>query len=154
MIYYKIEGRIEMKKALKYMDKPLLIISTILFSIGLVMVFSASNVTAYMSHAVSPYNYFLKQTIFLISGVFLTSIMLCFSTKTYGRVSRLLLLVFTALLVVVLVTSEAKNQAKSWIDLGFFSLQPSEFVKVISIAWLAYYYDKKSNQKKEYSETI
>ena len=138
-----------MKKALKYMDKPLLIISTILFSIGLVMVFSASNVTAYMSHAVSPYNYFLKQTIFLISGVFLTSIMLCFSTKTYGRVSRLLLLVFTALLVVVLVTSEAKNQAKSWIDLGFFSLQPSEFVKVISIAWLAYYYDKKSNQKKK-----
>ena len=126
-----------MKKALKYMDKPL------------VMVFSASNVTAYMSHAVSPYNYFLKQTIFLISGVFLTSIMLCFSTKTYGRVSRLLLLVFTALLVVVLVTSEAKNQAKSWIDLGFFSLQPSEFVKVISIAWLAYYYDKKSNQKKK-----
>ena len=138
-----------MKRALKYIDKPLLIISLILFSIGLVMVFSASNVTAYMSHAVSPYNYFFKQTIFLISGVFLSSIMLCFSTKTYGRISRLLLLVFTALLVVVLVTSEAKNQAKSWIDLGFFSLQPSEFVKVISIAWLAYYYDKKSQQKKK-----
>ena len=61
MIYYKVERRIEMKKALRYMDKPLLIISIILFSIGLVMVFSASNVTAYMSHAVSPYNYFLKQ---------------------------------------------------------------------------------------------
>ena len=43
------------------MDKPLLIVTMILFVLGLIMVFSASNVTAYMSHAVSPYNYFIKQ---------------------------------------------------------------------------------------------
>ena len=141
-----------MKKALRYIDKPLLMISIILFSIGLVMVFSASNVTAYMSHLVSPYNYFFKQAFFLISGVFLASIMLCFSTKTYGKISRLLLIVFTMLLIVVLVTSEAKNQAKSWIDLGFFSLQPSEFIKIIAIIWLAHYYDKKNIEKSKKKE--
>ena len=47
-----------MIKKLKYLDKPLLIVTILLFVIGLVMVFSASNVTAYMSQAVSPYNYF------------------------------------------------------------------------------------------------
>lgn len=136
-----------MKKALRYMDKPLLIISIILFSIGLVMVFSASNVTAYMSHAVSPYNYFLKQALFLITGTILCSIMICFSTKTYGKFSRLLLIIFTCLLLFVLVSTEAVNEANSWIDFGFFSLQPSEFIKVITIVWLSYYYDKKAMER-------
>ena len=49
-----------MKRVFKYLDKPLLIISIILFVVGLIMVFSSSNVTAYMTHAASPYNYFIK----------------------------------------------------------------------------------------------
>ena len=57
-----------MKKIIKYMDKPLFIITSLLFVMGLIMIFSASNVTAYMSHAVSPYNYFFKQAFFLIGG--------------------------------------------------------------------------------------
>ena len=52
------------KKILKYLDKPLLVTTVLLFIIGLIMVFSASNVTAYMSHEVSPYNYFIKQAVF------------------------------------------------------------------------------------------
>ena len=50
-----------MRKIIKYLDKPLLFSTILLFIIGLIMVFSASNVTAYMTHAVSPYNYFFKQ---------------------------------------------------------------------------------------------
>ena len=57
-----------MKKIIKYMDKPLFLITVLLFIMGLIMIFSASNVTAYMSHAVSPYNYFLKQGVILIIG--------------------------------------------------------------------------------------
>ena len=50
-----------MKKIIKYMDKPLFVITTLLFLMGLIMIFSASNVTAYMSLDTSPYNYFIKQ---------------------------------------------------------------------------------------------
>ena len=128
-----------MKRILRYMDKPLLIISIILFSIGLVMVFSASNVTAYMSHAVSPYNYFLKQALFLITGTILCSFMICFSRKSYGKFSIFLLIFFTSLFVFVLISTEAVNEANSWSDFGFFSLLPSEFIKVITIVWLSYY---------------
>ena len=67
-----------MKKVIKYIDKPLLFVSVFLFIIGLIMVFSASNVTAYMSHAVSPYNYFLKQAAFLGIGFLLFFFMLRF----------------------------------------------------------------------------
>lgn len=135
-----------MRKIIKYVDKPLLIVTVLLFIFGLIMVFSASNVTAYMSQAVSPYNYFMKQSIFLVIGLFLSLVMIRFNTKSYGMFSWGLLLIAITALISLLIVGSAKNQALSWYDLGFFSIQPSEFVKVITIVFLAHYYDK--NQKK------
>jgi cell division protein FtsW (lipid II flippase) len=66
-----------MRRTFKYLDKPLLFVTIFLFIFGLVMVFSASNVTAYMSQAVSPYNYFFKQLFFLIVGLVAAIIMIC-----------------------------------------------------------------------------
>ena len=134
-----------MKKIIKYIDKPLLIVSLILFILGLIMVFSASNVTAYMSHAVSPYNYFMKQGAFLIVGLILSLIMIRFNTKSYGMFSWGLLLISIVALVLLFFGKET-NHAVSWFRVGFISIQPSEFAKVITIVFLANYYDK--NQKK------
>ena len=135
-----------MRKIIKYLDKPLLFSTILLFIIGLIMVFSASNVTAYMSHAVSPYNYFFKQGFFLIVGFFLFLFMIKFNTKSYGMFSWGLLLICMCSLVVLLIYGNAKNQAISWFDLGFVSIQPSEFIKVITIVFLAQYYDKNSKR--------
>ena len=41
-----------------------------------------------------------------------------------------------------------------WFDLGFFSIQPSEFAKVITIVWLASYYDKNKNKLKSYGKSL
>lgn len=135
-----------MRKIIKYIDKPLLIVTIMLFVFGSIMVFSSSNVTAYMSHEVSPYNYFIKQAIFLVVGLVLSLIMIKFTTKSYGIFSWGLLLICIASLVTLLIIGTAKNKAISWFDLGFISIQPSEFIKVITIVFLAYYYDR--NQKK------
>ena len=143
-----------MKKVIKYLDKPLLIATVILFIAGLVMVFSASNVTAYMSHAVSPYNYFFKQAIFLLVDLFVSFVMIKFNTKSYGMFSWGLLLISIASLVVLLIIGNAKNQAVSWFDLGFFSIQPSEFVKVITIVFLADYYDKNAKKLKSWGKSL
>ena len=126
-----------MKKVIKYIDKPLLFVTTILFIFGLIMVFSASNVTAYMTHAVSPYNYFFKQGIFLALGFLLFIFMIKFNAKSYGMFSKGLLLISIASLVALLIYGTAQNQAVSWFDLGPFSIQPSEFIKVITIVFLA-----------------
>ena len=135
-----------MRKIIKYIDKPLLIVTIMLFVFGLIMVFSSSNVTAYMSHEVSPYNYFFKQAIFLIVGLILSLTMIKFTTKSYGIFSWGLLLVCIASLIALLIIGTAKNEAISWFDLGPVSIQPSEFIKVITIVFLAYYYER--NQKK------
>ncbi|MBR2678160.1 MAG: FtsW/RodA/SpoVE family cell cycle protein [Bacilli bacterium] len=143
-----------MKKIFKYLDKPLLIVTIILFLIGLVMVFSASNVTAYMSYVVSPYYYFIRQGIFLIAGLFVFLFMIRMNTKTYGIFSWGLLLILMASLVVLLAIGTAKNRAVSWFDLGFFSVQPSEFVKIVTIIFLAYYYDRNKNKLKSWSKSL
>jgi cell division protein FtsW len=138
-----------MRKVLRNIDKPLLLVTALLFSIGLIMIFSASNVTAFMTKAESPYFYFIKQAFFLITGIiFITIPILRCPTKAYPQLSKILMFIFIGLLVYVLAFSESINQAKSWIDLGFFSLQPSEFIKVISIVWFSCYYDMISKMKK------
>ena len=143
-----------MKKAIKYIDKPLLFTTIVLFIFGLVMVFSASNVTAYMSHAVSPYNYFLKQAAFLLFGLFSFFIVIKFSQKSYGIFSWLAMLLGIASLIGLFILSQAKNQAVSWYDLGPISIQPSEFIKIITIVWLASYYDKNKNKLNRYSKVL
>ena len=84
-----------MIKKLKYIDKPLLIVTVLLFIFGLIMV-SASNVTAYMSQAASPYNYFFKQSAFLVAGLIMFIFMIPFNTFVYGKSSRLLLIINVA----------------------------------------------------------
>ena len=143
-----------MRKVFKYLDKPLLITTIILFLIGLIMVFSASNVTAYMSYVVSPYYYFVKQAAFLIAGFLVFLFMINMNTKTYGVLSRGLLLILMASLGVLLVIGTAKNRAVSWFDLGIISFQPSEFAKIVTIVYLAYFYDKNKNKLKSWGKSL
>ena len=143
-----------MKRIIKYLDKPLLIVTVLLFIIGLIMVFSASNVTAYMSHAVSPYNYFIKQALFLLVGLIFSLFMIRFTTKAYGMFSGGLLLINTISLILLLIVGQAKNRAVSWFDLGFISIQPSEFIKVITIVWLASYYEKNKKNLNDYAKSL
>lgn len=140
------------KHVLRYLDIPLLITTILLFIIGLIMVFSASNVTAYMSYAVSPYNYFIKQGIFLVAGIIMSLIMIRFNTKLYGIFSWILLLSVTASLIFLFIYGKTTNQAISWFDLGPISIQPSEFIKVIMIVWVARFYEV--NEEKLNSYTI
>ncbi len=134
-----------MGKKLKYLDKILLTVTILLFIIGLVMIFSASNVSAYMK-ADSPYNYFIRQAAFLGAGVILFFVMIAFNTNVYGKSSYLLLLGNIAALVALFVYGSVRNKARSWFAIGPITIQPSEFIKIITIVFLAEYYEKNKNK--------
>lgn len=53
-----------------------------------------------------------------------------------------LLLIIIVSLLLLLIIGKSKNQAISWYDLGPISIQPSEFAKIVTIVWLARYYEK------------
>ena len=50
-------------------------------------------------------------------------------------------------LVLVMSYGTITNGSKSWFDLGFVSVQPSEFLKPIMIVYLAVYFDKLLKRK-------
>ena len=132
-------------KTIKYADKLLLIISILLFSIGLVMIFSSSNIAAFMRYNKSPYNFLLKQSFSLFLGLILFIIIIHFNTKTYSATSWFALLGSVGLLLFVFLFGPIINDARSWIKIGPLSFQPSEFIKVIIIVWYAAFFELNRN---------
>jgi len=135
-----------MKKVIRNIDKPLLFLTILLFSVGLIMIFSSSSVTAFMKYSASPYRYFIKQSLFLLISFIASFVLVHFHSKVYRSFSKLFLLIIALALGGLLLYGSMKNKAISWIDLGFFSLQPSEFAKIITIVYLATYYEKYKNK--------
>lgn len=128
-------------KVLKYTDKVLLLVSVLLFTIGLVMIFSSSNIAAFMRYGADPYNFLMKQAVNLAIGLFLFIVMIRYSTKTYSASSWLLLLITGGLLIFVFFYGVMTNKARSWISLGGFGFQPSELAKVVLIVWFSAFYE-------------
>ena len=141
-------------KILRYIDKWLLLISVVLFVIGLVMVFSSSNVAAFMRYSTSPYRFVVRQGLFLLAGVIFSLIAIRFSTKFYGFISWPGLLAITVVLALVLLYGKIAGGAASWIDVGPFNFQPSEFAKVIMIVWMASFYDINRNKLNTYKVSL
>ena len=115
------------------MDKWLLLISLILFAIGLVMVFSASNIAAFMRYSASPYKFLIKQSLFLFISFTLALIVIRINTKMYSFFSWPAIITIIGLLAFVLVYGKTTNHATSWFKIGGLALQPSEFLKIIMI---------------------
>ena len=133
-------------KAIKHTDKILLIISIILFAIGLVMIFSSSNIAAFMRYNKSPYNFLLKQSVSLIIGIVIFVIIINCNTKTISALSWFALLASLGLLIFVFLFGPIINEARSWIRIGPLTFQPSEVVKVIMIVWYSAFFEL--NRKK------
>lgn len=131
-----------MKKLFSKMDKPLLFAIIAFFIFGLVMVLSASSMESYMRYGYDSYHYFYRQAIFIGIGSFLFYIILHIPTKTYKKLSPLLIIGIILTLIGLLVYGEMSNNAQSWFKIGNISIQPSEFAKVILIIYLSSYYDK------------
>lgn len=116
----------------------------ILLSIlGLVMVFSASSISAMLQYGVSSSYFFKKQLIVMGVGYLVgLLIILRIPIKNYNKWKSMLMIVIVFALVGLLFYSKVTNGAQSWYRLGFFSLQPSEFAKAIVIVYLGSFFDR------------
>lgn len=108
-----------------------------LLGIGIVMVFSASSVSA-MVHFQDSYYFLKRQLLWAAAGL---TVMLFFMQVDYHVWRRLAKPAFYAtlfLLVLVLVPGIGKvvNGARRWIDFKIFALQPSEVAKLAMVLFM------------------
>jgi rod shape determining protein RodA len=80
-----------------------------------------------------------KQLIWIGLSVFVGLILMLVDGKFYSTFAVPIYIVVMLLLVVVLVTAKEVSGARSWIDIGSFKLQPSEFAKSATALALSYY---------------
>lgn len=129
-------------------DQALLWAVLLMLSFGLVMVYSASIAMAEADKSFGHQStYFLvRHTIFLGLGLLGGLVAFQLPTRFWQKMAPLLFLIGLGLLVVVLVPHIGRevNGSRRWIPLFFFTLQPSELMKLFSAMYVADYTVRKA----------
>ncbi|MCA3720173.1 FtsW/RodA/SpoVE family cell cycle protein, partial [Phenylobacterium sp.] len=121
------------------MDRWLLGAVGILLVLGVMMAFAASPAAAARLNLSDPFHFALRQSVFAAVGA---AILLAASVLDDRGVRRVAFFVFLVSILVMAALPFIGHSAKGatrWLDLGGFSLQPSEFMKpalIVLVAWM------------------
>ncbi len=113
---------------------------------GLMMLSSASSVEAYQKFGDSYYFFKHQLTNGFLPGLVAFFIAAQFDYRNYKRLAFWGMLVSLGMLVLVLIPNigfSYGKEAQSWINLGLFSFQPTEIVKLTFLIYLASWLEKK-----------
>ena len=129
-------------KSFFQVDIIILMLFIVLSIFGVVMVYSASSYFSLATLGNSEY-FLYRQLAFLVLGFILAIVIANFGRSFFFK-ERLLQISYgmLILLLIFVLTQTGIKGARSWINLRFFNLQPSEFSKVILIWASAFYYSK------------
>jgi len=147
-------GRVVMRRRSEW-DPWLLTTTFILLAVGVIMVYSAS--VAYAAREMHNSAYFLMRHIgYTILGLLLMAFTMRTRVRWWEQSGPYLLLMGFALLFAVLVPGIGAhvNGSSRWIRLGFFNIQPSEFMKLFVVVYVAGYLVRKLEALKNFSQGI
>ncbi|CAM3351588.1 putative lipid II flippase FtsW [Marinicrinis lubricantis] len=122
----------------------MLILVFLLTGFGIVMVFSASSPSSSIDFG-DPLYFTKRQLIFAALGIFGMFLLMNIPYQVFKKWFLPLFLIVVFLLFAVLFTEDI-NGARSWIPIGSFSLQPSEFAKLAVIMYLSALISKKGDK--------
>lgn len=121
------------------MDRWLLGAVAVLLLLGVLMSFAASPAAAARMNVGDPFHFALRQCVFAAAGA---AILVGASLLDGRGVRRVAFVVYIAAILVMAALPFIGHNAKGatrWLDLGGFSLQPSEFMKpalIVLVAWM------------------
>lgn len=121
-------------------DLPLFLSALALLGLGLVMVASSSIAIAERQLA-EPLYYFGRQLTHALVGLTAAFIVFKVPLSFFRKIGPALIIVSILLLIMVLIPGLGRevNGSVRWLNLGFISLQVSEFVKLTTVIYLAGY---------------
>ena len=129
-----------LKSQKRNLDVQLLVLVFILTIFGLVFIYDSSAIHALRDFGDSNH-YIRQQIIWALAGL---AGMLILSNIDYHRLQKFALPAFVASLLLMLAVSflglgASSGGAERWLNLGFFTLQPSEIYKLTIIIWISYF---------------
>lgn len=132
-----------MKTKAQQPDWLLMLAVCLLLGIGITMVYSASAVSALYDFGDSFY-YLKRQLIFAVLGVVAMFITMRIDYYIWRKWANRGLLFCFLLIILVLVPGigVVRGGARSWLGIGSLGIQPSEFMKLALILFLAHHFDK------------
>ncbi|MEI7452052.1 MAG: putative lipid II flippase FtsW [Candidatus Falkowbacteria bacterium] len=136
-------------------DNVLIFTFVLALTVGLVLLFSASSVAAYIRSGSSLY--FLKhQLLAIIIGIPLFLFLSRFDYHKYRQMSTAFLIVSVGLLILTFIPGlgAGYGKANNWINFYGFSMQPSEFVKVLFALYLAAFLDTNKDKLHDFAESF
>lgn len=119
-------------------DNALLIAVVSLSLIGVVMIASASMALAAENYS-NPFYFASRQLFFLGLGLIGATVLYQLPLSDWEKYGPYLIIISLVFLSLVLVIGKEINGSKRWIDLGLFTVQVSETVKLFIIVYLAGY---------------
>ncbi len=122
------------------LDIPLLLSALALLGLGLVMV-ASSSISISERQLSEPLYYFWRQFFYSITGLVAAIIVFKIPLKYIQKSGPALIVLSMILLVMVLIPGLGKevNGSMRWLNIGFTTLQVSEFVKLATVIYLAGY---------------
>ncbi|WP_348535802.1 putative lipid II flippase FtsW [Kocuria sp. JC486] len=131
----------------------LAISAILLFSVGGMMVLSASAVES-ISADRSAFFYFLRQIMFGVAGVVLMFALSLVPSRTYERFAPLAFAISSALVFLVIPLGVEVNGNKNWLNIGGFTLQPSEAAKLGVALMLGWHFARSAHRFREYKDYL
>jgi cell division protein FtsW len=143
-----------LKKFFQHVDYSLLVSVFLLCGIGLVMIYSASIGVSITKYEYSSSHFFVRQLAFFFAGLIVFSLTLILPYQFYKRFMAPIVFASIAMLVAVFFFGKTVNNAKSWIMIGGFGLQPAEFVKLGLAIYLAGIFSKKQDKLDQFTTSV
>ncbi|MGW7976937.1 FtsW/RodA/SpoVE family cell cycle protein [Staphylococcus xylosus] len=146
------------RKHIKELDYILIISFLLLGILGVIMVYSASMVPASKGSLTGGVpiesNHFMKrQFLFVVIGflaIIFIGAFININVLKKSNIQKLIIIGTLCLLLITVLIGKEINGSRNWINLGLFSLQSSEFLKLASIFYLSYIINRRISSSRDY----
>lgn len=137
-------------KVFKNLNKSLFVLTLIYAIGGAFLILSASLISATETyHYDSPYHFFIMQLIFIFASLIISYFIVKFiPSKSYGMISLIFIIIFIIPMIIAFGGNWFGNGVRTVaIEIGSFTLQPAEFLKIGLIMFMGSLYNYRAQNQ-------
>jgi rod shape determining protein RodA len=133
-----------------YFDYVLFLTVALLTTMGILFIYSSG----INSEGVNVSNEYIKQIIWAVTGIAMLTVITFTDYRRFADRTQIAFALLMVVLVYTRVFGRYVNGAKSWIGIGELGIQPSEFTKLVYIAYLAWFLDRSAKTENSFTRFI